>query len=304
MNKDDIIENIKNKIITIDNINRINDCYIRYLFSDIGSEKIVLNFINSVMKNMNMKTFSKVEILNPFNLSKYINSKESIMDIKCITDNGEAVIIEIQLQGNESFIKRVLYYWASSYSVRLNKNDRYNKLTPVISINILNFKLVKDIDYIHTCYVLKEIKYNKILTEDCQIHFIELPKFQSNNYSDLQKEFSSWLKFFKGEDMSVLLKENTIFEEVKEKSESFIHNDPLIDTYRKKEIDEYFHQEMMNIELSKAEEAGIKKGIEQGIEQGERNKAILIAEKLKKSGLDNTFISESTGLSLEEIEKL
>ena len=100
--------------------------------------------------------------------------------------------------------------------------------------------------------------------------------------------------------MSVLLKENTIFEEVKEKSESFIHNDPLIDTYRKKEIDEYFHQEMMNIELSKAEEAGIKKGIE----QGERNKAILIAEKLKKSGLDNTFISESTGLSLEEIEKL
>ena len=46
MNKDDIIENIKNKIITIDNINRINDCYIRYLFSDIGSEKIVLNFIH------------------------------------------------------------------------------------------------------------------------------------------------------------------------------------------------------------------------------------------------------------------
>ena len=129
---------------------------------------------------------------------------------------------------------------------------------------------------------------------------LELPKFQSNNYSDLQKEFSSWLKFFKGEDMSVLLKENTIFEEVKEKSESFIHNDPLIDTYRKKEIDEYFQQEMMNIELSKAEESGIKKGIE----QGERNKAILIAEKLKKSGLDNKFISESTGLSLEEIEKL
>lgn len=104
--------------------------------------------------------------------------------------------------------------------------------------------------------------------------------------------------------MSILLKENTIFEEVKDKSESFIHNEPLIDTYRKKEIDEYFRQEMMNIELSKAEEAGIKKGIKQGIEQGERNKAILIAEKLKKSGLDNKFISESTGLSLEEIDKL
>lgn len=283
MMREDIIENIRNKIITIDNINRINDCYIRYLFSDIGNEKIVLNFINSVMKNMNMKTFCKVEILNPFNLSKYINSKESVMDIKCITENGETVIIEIQLQGNESFIKRVLFYWASSYSVRLNKNDIYNKLTPVISINILNFRLVKNIDYIHTCYVLKEINYNKILTEDCQLHFIELPKFHSNNYDDLQKEFLSWLKFFKGEDMSVLLKE---------KSESFIHNEPLIDTYRKKEIDEYFQKEMMNIELIKAEEKGGK------------NKAIFIAKNLKRSGLDNKFISEATGLSLDEIEYL
>ena len=285
-------------------INVLNDYFVRYLFSSPDSNPILLDFINSIMLDSNMKTFRSVEILTPFNYKQNYEDKETIADVKCITQNGSVVIIEIQLQGNESFIKRVLYYWASSYSVRLNKNDRYNKLTPVISINILNFKLVKDIDYIHTCYVLKEIKYNKILTEDCQIHFIELPKFQSNNYSDLQKEFSSWLKFFKGEDMSVLLKENTIFEEVKEKSESFIHNDPLIDTYRKKEIDEYFHQEMMNIELSKAEEAGIKKGIEQGIEQGERNKAILIAEKLKKSGLDNTFISEATGLSLEEIEKL
>ena len=81
MMREDIIENIRNKIITIDNINRINDCYIRYLFSDIGNEKIVLNFINSVMKNMNMKTFCKVEILNPFNLSKYINSKDFFGEI-------------------------------------------------------------------------------------------------------------------------------------------------------------------------------------------------------------------------------
>ena len=29
--------------------------------------------------------------------------------------------------------------------------------------------------------------------------------------------------------MSILLKENTIFEEVKDKSESFIHNEPLIE---------------------------------------------------------------------------
>ena len=36
----------------------------------------------------------------------------------------------------------------------------------------------------------------------------------------------------------------------------------------------------------------------------EKNKAISIAKSLKKSGLDAKFISENTGLSIKEIEKL
>ncbi|OEJ15783.1 hypothetical protein BFL38_09990 [Brachyspira hampsonii] len=130
--------------------------------------------------------------------------------------------------------------------------------------------------------IIENIK-NKIITidninriNDCYICYL---------FSDIGNEK-------KGEDMAVLLKENTIFDEVKAKSESFIHNEPLIDTYRKKEIDEYFQKEMMNIELIKAEEKGGK------------NKAIFIAKNLKRAGLDNKFISEATGLSLDEIEYL
>ena len=42
----------------------------------------------------------------------------------------------------------------------------------------------------------------------------------------------------------------------------------------------------------------------QGKLEGEKNKSILIAKNLKKSGLDIKFISENTGLSIEEVEKL
>ena len=89
-----------NEIITVETLNKKNDCFVRYLFSNLGNENIVLNFINSAMSNLNFKTFVKLEILNPFNLQKYLNSKESIVDIKCITDTDEIVMIEIQLQGN------------------------------------------------------------------------------------------------------------------------------------------------------------------------------------------------------------
>ncbi|MEI0702611.1 Rpn family recombination-promoting nuclease/putative transposase [Brachyspira intermedia] len=323
------LEQIFKEPITIDNINRINDCFIRYLFSAEGSEAIVLSFINSVMKNLDFETFVKVEILNPFSLSKYLKSKESIMDIRCVTESGQVVIIEIQLQGNSEFIYRSLFYWAKGYSVMLDRGENYNKLQALIIINILDFKLIENIDDIHTCYVLKEIKHNNILTDHCQIHYLELPKFNNNtNIKDIKKEFLSWLKFFKGEDMKSLLKEDTVFESVKEKSESFLCDNPLIDTYKRKEIDEYFNKRMLDYEIKNAMnkgiqegiesgieqgieqgikqgiEKGIEQGIEKGIEQGIEQSKIEIARNLKKSGIDIKIISDNTGLSIEQIEKL
>ena len=42
----------------------------------------------------------------------------------------------------------------------------------------------------------------------------------------------------------------------------------------------------------------------QGKLEGIKEKSYSIAKSLKSSGLDNKFISEHTGLSIEEIEKL
>ena len=300
MNEFEYLEKSKNEIITIDNLNKKrlkpafgDDCFIRYLFSDEGNENIVLDFINGVMIDLNFQTFNNVVILNPFNLTKYLDGKESIVDVKCITEDNQTVIIEIQLQGNQYFIRRSLYYWANSYSSLLNKSENYTKLSPVISINVLDFTLFNDIDDFHSCYLLKEIKHNKILTDHCMLHYIELPKFNLNN--DKEK-LSSWIKFFKGENMSNLIKENNIFEEVEKRCQSFIDSDPLINAYRKKEWNEYFYKDMMNVER----EEGFKEGELEGI----KNEKYSIAKSLKKAGSDIKFISEITGLTIDEIKKL
>ena len=300
MDEFEYLEKSKNEIITIDSLNKKNDCFIRYLFSDEGNENIVLDFINGVMIDLNFQTFNYVIILNPsptagfsLNLTKYLDGKESIVDVKCITEDNQTVIIEIQLQGNQYFIRRSLYYWANSYSSLLNKSENYTKLSPVISINVLDFILFNDIEDFHSCYLLKEIKHNKILTDHCMLHYIELPKFNLNNNKE---KLSSWIKFFKGENMSNLIKENNIFEEVEKRCQSFIDSDPLINAYRKKEWNEYFYKDMMNVER----EEGIKEGKLEGIK--ERNYSI--AKNLKKAGSDIKFISEITGLTIDEIKKL
>ena len=294
MEEFEYLEKSKNEIITIDNLNKNrlkpafgDDCFIRYLFSDEGNENIVLDFINGVMIDLNFQTFNNVVILNPFNLTKYLDG--TIVDVKCITEDNQTVIIEIQLQGNQYFIRRSLYYWANSYSSLLNKSENYTKLSPVISINVLDFVLFNDIKDFHSCYLLKEIKHNKILTDHCMLHYIELPKFNLNN--DKEK-LSSWIKFFKGENMSNLIKENNIFEEVEKRCQSFIDSDPLINAYRKKEWNEYFYKDMMNVER----EEGIKEGIEK------RN--YTIAKLMKKENIDIETIKRITGLTVKEIKKL
>ena len=92
--------------------------------------------------------------------------------------------------------------------------------------------------------------------------------------------------------MSNLIKENNIFEEVEKRCQSFIDSDPLINAYRKKEWNEYFYKDMMNVER----EEGIKEGIEK--------QNYTIAKSMKKDGADINLISKYTGLTIKEIKKL
>lgn len=79
--------------------------------------------------------------------------------------------------------------------------------------------------------------------------------------------------------MPNLIKENNIFEEVEKRCKSFIESDPLINAYRKKEWNEYFY----NDELVR--------------EREEEKKSIA-------KNMDANLISEITGLSIEEVNRL
>ncbi|MEI0477490.1 Rpn family recombination-promoting nuclease/putative transposase [Brachyspira pulli] len=288
---------MRNNLNTKKYFNPLNDYFVRYLFTDKGSsESILLDFINSIMLNANMKTFRSVEILTPFNLKKNKNLKETIVDVKCITQNGSVVIIEIQLQGNSRFPERILYYWAANYSKLLKHGERYDELTPVISINLLNFNLDKTKN-IHSCYMLYEMNNKKLLTDHLQIHIIELKKFKKNI---LSKDLNCWLKIFTSKNleasMSEIVKEKPIMEEVQKKYNNFVKSKLMMMEYEKKEAYLYGNQIMLDEERRLGKEEGIKEGIEK--------EKYSLAKNMKKENIDVNIISKVTGLSMEEINKL
>ena len=271
--------------------NAFNDCFVHYFFTDKGGEKVLLDFINAVMISADMKTFKAVEILNPFNLKKNYNDKETIVDVKCITKNGTVVIIEVQLSGNSRFPERILYYWSANYSKLLKKGEEYEDLTPVISINLLNFNLNNVNKNVHSCYMIYDTKNARLLTDHLQIHIIELKKFKFKG-NDLKKDLNYWLGFFTTKDMeeymSEIVKEKPIMEEAHKRYNNFIRSRLMMSEYEKKEIYQYDKQITL----------------EEKRQEGRREGQISIAKSMKKDGADINLISKYTGLTIKEIEKL
>ena len=291
--------------------NSLNDYFVRYFFTDKGGEKVLLDFINAVMISANMKTFKAVEILNPFNLKKNYSDKETIVDVKCITKNGTVVIIEIQLSGNSRFPERILYYWASNYSKLLKKGEGYEDLTPVISINLLNFNLNKKDSNVHSCYMIYDTKNKRLLTDHLQIHIIELKKFKFKDKS-LTKDLNYWLGFFTTKNMeeymSEIVKEKPIMEEAHKRYNNFIRSRLMMSEYEKKEIYQYDKQIMLKDERREGIKEGIKKGKLEGIKEGKlegiKEGQISMAKSMKKENIDIELIKKITGLTIDEIKKL
>ena len=92
--------------------------------------------------------------------------------------------------------------------------------------------------------------------------------------------------------MSELVKEKPIMEEVQKRYNNFIKDRLMMNEYDKREAYLYGNQIMLEEERRLGREEGIKEN------------QIIIARNLKKSGLDIKFISDNTGLSIEEIKKL
>ena len=301
---------MSNTLNTKEYFNPLNDYFMRYMFAKEGHEHILLNLINSVRSDYNQETFEEVKVLNTFNLKETINDKQSIVDVRAVTKSGETVLIEIQRVGNQSFVYRSLYYWAKGYISNLRNNEKYNDLKQVIVINILDFNLLKDINKEHSCYVIKELETNHILTNHLEMHFLELPKYLSSS-SKLTDELYAWFYFLTikekrekmEEIMEMLVKKNPIMKEVYDEYNKFVNTKDLFENYAEYEKN-YFDILALNEERIKGREEGLKEGLEKGIEQGEKNKAISMAKNMKARDMDLNLISELTGLSIEEIKNL
>ena len=295
-------------------INRMNDYFVRYLLGSLGNEDILENIVNAVLEDLGFETVHNLKIINPHNLPENINLKESVLDVKALTTDNRKVIIEIQLSGNIDFLKRIYYYISKNIVSEVEEKEPYDIISEVISINFVDFNMdFNDKGKPHRCFKLIDTENPDIVLDMVQMHIVEVPRFKkvlyNTNIEDIKKKkILSWIEFFTSKDLDKVkekLKEvNNIMPKVINKYERFISSEDEMEVYNARDAFLYGQTIMLKREREEGIQEGIEKGIQKGIQEGRREEQINIARSFKNAGIDIKIISENTGLSVEEINKL
>ena len=307
-------------------INPKTDFAFKKIFGSEQSKDILISFLNAILYAGN-PTIEDLDILNPYLAPKIRGIKDTYLDVKAKITGTKTVIIEMQVLNVEGFEKRILYNAAKTYSIQLDSGEDYTLLNPVIALTITDFEMFPHFEKLISRFILKEKEYLVDYSiYDLELVFVELPKFQKN-LEQLETLTDKWLYFLKQarklesvpETMSVVPEIKKAFEianqahlsreelEDLEKREIFIHDQrnaikKALNQGREQGIKEGREQ---GIEEGREQgiEEGREQGIEEGREQGIQEAKIEIAEQLLDV-LDEATISQKTGLSIPEIQKL
>ena len=307
---------------------KLSDLFARYLLGKNGNEDLLTDLVNSTLREFNFEEVKDLEIIDPspkagfsLNLSENIELKESIIDIKAKTKNNETVIIEFQLCGNMDFLKRIFYYISKNIvnevtltAGRRQEGENYNNVQKIISINLLDFNLkFGDKGKAHRCFKLIDTKDLNISLDLIQIHILEVKRFIEIIKNSTKEELKnnrllSWMKFFTSDNLELieeeLKEENQIMSKVIEEYRKFTSDDKMMRAYAAREAFLVGQKMMLRREREDGFDEGIEEGIKRGIKEGEKNKAISMAKSMKTKNMDINLISEITGLTIDEIEKL
>lgn len=267
-------------------INPKTDYAFKKIFGSLDSKGILISFLNAMIYDGN-PTIEDLEIINPNLPPKITGLKDTYLDVKARLADGTLVIIEMQVLNVESFGKRVLYNAAKTYASQLQKGQGYRMLKPVIALTLTDFEMFENSDRLISRFVYKEETTNlKYTDNNMELVFIELPKF-TKELSQLETLADKWIYFMKY--ANTLTQVPQTMDIVPEIHQAFdIANQVNLNP---DELDDLEQQEMFIYDQQGA------------LLKARKEEKLAIARQLLDR-LDDETISQTTGLSIEEIRNL
>ena len=274
-------------------LNPMYDFVFKALFGreDEVSKELLIELMNDILRAKGEDLIVSVEYLNPFNYKEHEFDKLSVLDIKAKTDKGERVNIEVQVKQDNNYRKRSLYYWAKTYAETIGEGESYDSLKKTIVVNIMSYNAINESEKLHTHFKLLEREENFTLTEDLQIHYLELPKLPEDKEIEELEGVELWIAFLReagkeGNEVKLkkLKERSEVMTKAMESLETVSSDEKMLEAYRARE---------------KARRDEISK-----LAYAEKQGRIKTAKKLFIMGLDISMIEKATELTKEELKEI
>ncbi len=279
------------------------DFVFKFVFTnDLGA---LASLISSILFPNGDKKLEVIEIISSEIIPIFKNGKRTFLDLKLLCkilpgEDENYIQVELQIAEQSSYIQRSLYYASGLIQHQLKAGESYFQLTPIIQINILDFSLLPG-ENIVSRYLLKEKDSNTILTEDFQMIYVELPKFQKTEIEELHTEAEIWFYLLK--NIQNLTEQSRM--EILKKKPDLKNAFGVLEMYSSDPEKQREFEERLRADENYAYELAVRfeKGIEKGLDLGKLEKSLETARKMKDKGFSIDDIIEITGLTKEELSK-
>ena len=296
------------------------------MFKKVFGDKENTNPIRILLKCILDIDAKEIEILNPEVIGSSYYDKRTIVDLIVKLEDGTKIGIEMNTNVNKYLIDRNIFYMFKVMSSDMKKGSLYSKLNKHIQINIdCEGSHIKPIER----YSLMEREKYKILTDKIEIVRVNLPYYVEKCYNEDTKKLDYKDKFIGiiGIENNNLLKSLTkgdkSMEDIACKVEDFSSDEEIIGAYdaewHKMETERVvklaFEEEKQEFQEEKQEFQEEKQEFQEKMQEVkkklEEQKESYVKEGLEQTAVnmlnrkfDIKFISEVTGLNIDQIKKL
>ena len=264
------------------------------LFGTKGNERILGGLLTEILgypvENISLEANQNLVREMP-------TEKLGILDLRANIGKNKTVNIEVQLINQQNMQARLLYYWSRIYGAQLKEGEDYNMLKKTIAILIVNYEMpeLQELKDSHTKWeLLEKRRPNVIVFKNIEIHILEIPKLIKYS-QETEERLGNWIEFLikpESERVKMGAKKDKNLKEAVEKLEVISGDEKM------RRIAE------LRLKYILDKNTNIRTAREQGIKQGKQLEKLEIIKNLIKVKIPIEQISEATGLSKEEIEKI
>ena len=262
---------------------------------------LMMSLLNALLPLAEDAPITFIEYETPEMAPEHKDGKNSIVDVRCRDARGRHFLVEMQMNWDEEFKKRVIMNASKAVMKQVGSAELYTLIQPVFSLNLLNAKMKGEAptEFYHD-YAILNVDHPECSLDYLRFVFVELPKFQPRNIME-KKMAVLWLRFL-----------TEINEDTVEAPAELLENEEIskalsiVEKSAMSEAQLYAYERFWDAVNNEhvLMEGRYKEGMKQGIEQGIEKEKLEAARRMKADNMPIELISKYAGLTPEEIEAL